>query len=114
MALIWVTFAADARRRIRPSGFCFLHSARGNVGAVTIKNPGILVFQSLPALVAIGLIYADRPYPKTEEEAIREIIKIERQLLALKSVDQAENPAEKDPAGMKPGPGRPPGATPQE
>ena len=58
------------------------------VGAVTIRNPGIFVFQSLPALAALVLIWVDRPYPRTEQEATRDIIQIEHQILALKSVDE--------------------------
>src|SRR4051794_16475884 len=57
VVLIWVTFALDARQAYSAQWFLlsFIVLA-GIVGAVTIKNPGIFVFQSLPALLAIVLI----------------------------------------------------------
>ncbi len=64
----------------------------GVVGAISIKNRAILVLQSLPALVALGLIWFDRPYPRTEDQAISDIIKIERQILSLKSANVQPKP----------------------
>jgi len=114
LAPLWVTFALDARQAYSAQWLLlsFIVLA-GIVGAGTMKNKGIFLFQSLPALAALGLIWADRPYPRTEDEAIREIIKVERQILALKSVDLAGQPAGKDAAGMKPAPVVPRGQHPK-
>jgi hypothetical protein len=64
----------------------------GVVGAVSMQNNGIFVFQSVPALVALRMIWLVRPYAKTEDQAIQQIIEIERQILAIKSVDSQSIP----------------------
>jgi uncharacterized membrane protein len=53
----------------------------GVVGAVSMRIPTIALFQSLPALVALGLLWRDRPVPATEPAAVREVVEVERQLL---------------------------------
>ena len=89
LALLWATFALGTREAYSVQWILLTFIAiAGVVGAVTIRNPGIFVFQSLPALAALVLIWVDRPYPRTEQEATRDIIQIERQILALKSVDE--------------------------
>jgi hypothetical protein len=52
------------------------------------------LFQSLPAIIALALLWLDRPFPKTEDEAIPEIAKMESQLLVLK---HADNPSPRGP-----------------
>jgi uncharacterized membrane protein len=93
LALLWATFALGARSAYSVQwillGFIVI---AGLVGAVTIRNPGIFVFQSLPAILALVLITIDRPYPRTEEEATRNIIQIEQQILTLKSKDPEAKP----------------------
>jgi len=93
LALLWVSFALGLREAYSSQWLLlsFIVIA-GIVGAVTIRNSGIFLFQSLPALFALLLIWVDRPYPRTENEAIREITRIERQILALKSVDARPSP----------------------
>ena len=94
LALLWVTFALDVRQAYSAQwlllGFIVV---AGVVGAITIPNLGILLLQSLPAAAALALIWVDRPYPRTEDDAIQEITKIERQILALKSVDAQAPPS---------------------
>jgi|GEM_PF-841953 len=93
-ALLWATFALGRRDAYSVQwlllGFI---AVAGLVGAFSIKSPSIALTQSVPALIALVLIWADRPYPRTEAEAVREIVKIERQLLALKDVDARAEPS---------------------
>lgn len=88
--LIWGTFALSIRQAysLQWLVLSFIVVA-GVVGWRTMKSPRIALAQSVPALLALGLIWAARPYPRTEAEAIPEIIAIERQILAMKSVDIA-------------------------
>lgn len=101
LALLWATFALGRRDAYSVQwlllGFIVV---AGLVGAFSIKSPSIALSQSLPALIALVLIWSDRPYPRTEDEAVREIVKIERQLLALKDVD-ARAEASKDAGKMQ-------------
>ena len=93
LALLWATFALGRREAYSVQWLLLTFiTIAGIVGAVSIKNSGIFVLQSLPALAALVLIWVDRPYPRTEDQAIREIIKIERQILAIKSVDAQPKP----------------------
>jgi len=87
-ALFWSTFALGQRETYSAQWvlLTFIVIA-GVVGAITIKNLGIFLLQSLPALVALGLIWLARPYAKTEDDAVRQIVEIERQILAIKSVE---------------------------
>ena len=86
-ALLWATFALGDRASYSVQWLLLTFIViAGVVGAISIKNSGIFMLQSLPALAALGLIWVGRPYAKTEDEAIQQIIEIERQILALKSV----------------------------
>lgn len=88
LLLLWGTFALSIRQAYSLQWFVLSFIAvAGLVGWRTMGSPRIALAQSVPALVALGLIWAARPYPRTEDEAIHEIIAIERQILALKSVD---------------------------
>ena len=93
-ALLWATFALREQEAYSAQWiFLSFIVFAGVVGAVSMHNNGIVLFQSLPALVALGMIWLVRPYAKTEEQAIRQIIAIERQILAIKSVDPRSIPA---------------------
>ncbi len=87
-ALFWSTFALRERETYSAQWvlLTFIVIA-GVVGAITMKNVGIFLLQSLPALVALGLIWLARPYAKTEDDAVRQIVEIERQILAIKTVE---------------------------
>lgn len=106
VALLWVTFALGLREAYSAQWLILTFIVfAGVVGGITIRNPGIFLFQSLPALAALVLIWFDRPYPSTEEQATREITRIERQILALKSVDIEPPPGSADravPRGQHP------------
>jgi len=96
LALLWATFALGEREAYSFQWLLLTFIVvAGVVGAISIKNRAILVLQSLPALVALGLIWFDRPYPRTEDQAISDIIKIERQILSLKSANVQPNPLPK-------------------
>jgi putative membrane protein len=62
LALLWGIFALSVRDAYRFQWLLlsFIVLA-GVVGAVTMKSAGIFLLQSLPALAALGLIWADRP-----------------------------------------------------
>ena len=91
--LLWVTFALGAGEAYSAQWLilAFIVFA-GAIGAFTIRNRGIFLLQSVPALLALALIWADRPYPRNETEAIPEIARLERQILAVKSVDKQPSP----------------------
>lgn len=59
-ALLWVTFALDVREAYTAQWLLLTFIVfAGVVGAVTMRNRGIVVFQSLPALVALLFIWAN-------------------------------------------------------
>jgi uncharacterized membrane protein len=88
MALLWSAFALSRREAYSVNGLIlsFIVLA-GIAGAISMKIPTIILSQSLPALIALILFQLDRPFPKTENEAIPEIAKMERLLLILKHAD---------------------------
>jgi Protein of unknown function (DUF1304) len=85
---LWATVALREREAYSAQWiFLVFIVFAGVVGAVSMQNNGLFVFQSVPALVALGMIWVVRPYAKTEDQAIQQIIEIERQILAIESVD---------------------------
>jgi putative membrane protein len=59
-ALLWVTFALGVREAYTAQWLLLTFIVfAGVVGAVTMRNRGIVVFQSLPALVALLFIWAN-------------------------------------------------------
>jgi uncharacterized membrane protein len=106
LGLLWVTFALREREAYSAQWlFLTFIVVAGVVGAISMRNKGIFLFQSLPALAALGLIWVGRPYAKTDEQAIQQIIEIERQILAIKSVNddtKPENSAGAVPRGQHP------------
>ncbi len=105
-ALLWATLALSDREAYSAQWlFLTFIILAGVVGAVTMQNPGIFVAQSLPALIALGLTWLTRPYARTEADAIQQICAIERQILAIKSVDPKLDPKPADgtvPRGQHP------------
>ena len=105
-ALLWATLALSDREAYSAQWlFLTFIIVAGVVGAVTMRNPGIFVAQSLPALIALGLTWLTRPYARTEADAIQQICAIERQILAIKSVDPKLDPKPADgtvPRGQHP------------
>jgi uncharacterized membrane protein len=91
--LFWATFALrESESYSAQRVLLSLIVVAGVVGAVTMRNPLILAFQSLPALAAVGLVWLARPFARTEQEATRQIIQVERQILAIKTVEPGEIP----------------------
>ncbi|AGA28185.1 DUF1304 family protein [Singulisphaera acidiphila] len=88
VALLWATFALREREAYSAQWvlLSFIVVA-GVVGAVTMRNYRIFVMQSLPALVALGMSWLARPYARTEDQAIQQIIEIERQILAINAMN---------------------------
>lgn len=60
--LLWVTFAWGVREAYSAQWlFLTFIVLAGLVGAITMRNRGILVLQSLPALAALVLTWANHP-----------------------------------------------------
>ena len=82
--LLWATLALGRREAYAVDLILLVFIAiAGAFGAVTMKIPSIFVLQSLPALIAIGVLWYDRPYPKSEEGAIADVVDLERQLFVM-------------------------------
>jgi len=61
-ALLWVTFAWGVREAYSAQWLLLTFIVfAGVVGTITMRNRGILVFQSLPALAALLFIWANTP-----------------------------------------------------
>lgn len=89
LILAWVTAALPARQANSAQSFLLgLIAVAGVFGWITMGSGSIAVLQSLPALAALALVWAARPYPREEGAAIREIVAIERQALAITTVEE--------------------------